>query len=212
MHAQLGQRLTTREVEIADGEPARIDLCGEEGEAEGDQGLLASDQARHAASAWPIVSSCWNRTRGIFRTAGSTLSFSSQRSSESRADWRPRSAYRLESWSISAWTPNLWAKRRSSPTEAARSFKSTKCVLMRRSAKKRRAARVSALFLRPKIWTSTGTRSQFGSRLNVTTTRSVQGVIHSRDRSSATPPASANIPTQHAIAIPRQAIIRTPCG
>src|SRR6266550_4428453 len=50
--------------------------------------------------------------------------------------------------------PNFWAKRRSSPTAAARSFRSTKWTLMRRSAKKRSAARVSELFFTPKICTS----------------------------------------------------------
>src|SRR6266853_1066999 len=50
--------------------------------------------------------------------------------------------------------PNFWAKRRSSPTAAARSFRSTKWTLIRRSAKKRSAARVSELFFTPKICTS----------------------------------------------------------
>ena len=42
-------------------------------------------------------------------------------------------------------------ERAASPGEAARSARSTKCVLTRRSAKKRSALRVSALFLTPKI-------------------------------------------------------------
>jgi len=58
---------------------------------------------------------------------------------------------RFESRSISAGAPNFCAKRRSSPSDAARSFKSTKCVLIRRSAKNRNAARVSALLRIPNI-------------------------------------------------------------
>jgi len=42
--------------------------------------------------------------------------------------------------------------------------------------------------------------------------RSVHSAIHGRSRSNATPPARANIATQHAITIPRQTIIRRPCG
>src|ERR1041385_1214778 len=87
-------------------------------------------------------------------SSGSRASFSSQRSSESSADARPSSAKRLASRSMRARTPNFWAKRRSSPGEAARSLRSTKWVLTRRSAKKRSAARVSALFRIPKICTS----------------------------------------------------------
>src|SRR6266853_2383305 len=90
---------------------------------------------------------------------GSTMSFSSQRSSERRAAARPKSAKRREARSTSAVTPNFWAKRRSSPSAAGRSFRSTKWVLMRRSAKNRSAARVSALFLTPKIWTSIATQA-----------------------------------------------------
>src|SRR5687768_13285414 len=52
---------------------------------------------------------------------------------------------------MSAAVPNLWANRRSSPGEGPRTAKSTKWVLTRRSAKKRMALRVSALFLCPKI-------------------------------------------------------------
>jgi hypothetical protein len=52
--------------------------------------------------------------------------------------------------------PNFCAKRRSSPTDAAFSFKSTKCTLMRRSAKNRSAARVSELLRVPKTCTSIG--------------------------------------------------------
>lgn len=71
-----------------------------------------------------------------------------------RACASPRSWKRRDSRSISAATPNFWAKRRSSPNAAARSLRSTKCVFTRRSLKKRRALRVSALFFVPKIWTS----------------------------------------------------------
>src|SRR5439155_1267450 len=107
------------------------------------------------SSAGPTVSCCWRRTNGMRRRRGSRVSFSSQRSSESSAALSPSSVKRFASRSIRACTPNCCAKRRSSPSEAARSFRSTKCVVMRRSAKKRRAARVSALFRTPKIWTST---------------------------------------------------------
>src|SRR5688572_17211086 len=55
---------------------------------------------------------------------------------------------------MTASTPKRSTKRRSSPRDAARSLKSTKCVLTRRSEKKRSALRVSASFLTPKICTS----------------------------------------------------------
>src|SRR4051794_38039977 len=51
----------------------------------------------------------------------------------------PSSAKRFDSRSTSASTPNFWTKRLSSPGAAARSIRSTKCVRMRRSAKKRSA-------------------------------------------------------------------------
>src|SRR3989454_1416986 len=81
---------------------------------------------------------------------GSRESFSSQRSSLSRAERSPSSPKRRDSRSTNALTPNFCAKRRSSPTDAACSFRSTKWTLMRRSAKKRSAARVSALLRTPK--------------------------------------------------------------
>src|SRR5207249_1693637 len=102
-----------------------------------------------------MVSCCWWRTSGMRSSNGSRLSFSSQRSSLRIAALRPSSAKRRDSRSIRAAMPNFWANRRSSPTDAARSFKSTKCALMRRSAKKRSAARVSALLRMPNICTST---------------------------------------------------------
>src|SRR5881394_1861272 len=47
-------------------------------------------------------------------SSGSSVSFSSQRSSDNSAVPRPSSANRLASRSIRARTPNFWAKRRSS--------------------------------------------------------------------------------------------------
>src|SRR5829696_5820239 len=47
-------------------------------------------------------------------------------------------------------------KRFNSPGEAGRSCRSTKWTFTRRSAKNRKAFRVSELFLMPKIWTSIG--------------------------------------------------------
>jgi hypothetical protein len=61
---------------------------------------------------------------------------------------------RREVRSTSASTPNFCAKRWSSPGEAGRSWRSTKWVLMRRSAKNRKALRVPGLLRMPKIWTS----------------------------------------------------------
>src|SRR6185503_19446958 len=111
-------------------------------------------QLFHSCSARPTVSALPFRTSGMRRSSGSSMSLSSQVSSEYRA-WRsPSSSYRFESLSMSRSSPNFCTKRRSSPSEAARSFKSTKCVLIRRSAKNRRALRVSELFFTPKIWTS----------------------------------------------------------
>src|SRR5438270_655528 len=107
-------------------------------------------QAFQVSCAAPMVSWLWLRTSGMRNSNGSRLSFSSHRSSLSVAARRPSSPKRRESRSMSAATPYFCAKRRSSPTAAARSFKSTKCTLMRRSAKKRSAARVSALFFTPK--------------------------------------------------------------
>ncbi len=102
------------------------------------------------SSAAPIVSRCWFRTRGVRSSIGSSASRSSQRSSDRAALRRPRSANRFPSRSTSACTPNFWANRRSSPGEAALTCRSTKCVLMRRSAKNRRALRVSWHFFVPK--------------------------------------------------------------
>jgi hypothetical protein len=48
----------------------------------------------------------------------------------------------------------LLRNRRSSPSDAARSLRSTKWVLTRRSAKKRSAFLVSVLFFVPNTWTS----------------------------------------------------------
>jgi hypothetical protein len=58
-----------------------------------------------------------------------------------------------DSLSSRASTPNFWWKRRSSPGEAAFSFRSTKWILTRRSLKKRCAFRFRRTFAVPKIWT-----------------------------------------------------------
>src|SRR3989441_2778799 len=115
------------------------------------QDFAAAYHAFQISRAAPIVSCCWLRTSGMHNSSGSMLSFSSQRSSLSTAECSPNSPKRRDSRSISALMPNFWAKRRSSPTDAARSFRSTKWTLMRRSAKKRSAVRVSALLRTPKI-------------------------------------------------------------
>lgn len=85
---------------------------------------------------------------------GSSTSRASHCSSFNRACASPRSRKRGDDPSSSASTPNFCAKRFSSPREALRSARSTKCVLIRRSEKNLKAFRVSALFLIPKTCTS----------------------------------------------------------
>ena len=53
-----------------------------------------------------------------------------------------------------ASAPNFCSKRFSSPGDIARSFRSTKCTVTRRSLKKRSAFCESLHFFVPKIWTS----------------------------------------------------------
>src|SRR5207245_2837488 len=121
------------------------------------QDFAAAYHAFHVSAAPPppMVSCCWQRTSGIRNNSGSRLTCSSQRSSLRIAERRPSSAKRRDSRSTSAATPNFWAKRRSSPTDAAFSFRCTEWTLMRRSAKHRSAARVSALLRMPNICAST---------------------------------------------------------
>src|SRR5882762_895713 len=122
------------------------------------QDFAAAYHVFQVSCAAPIVSCCWLRTNGMCNSSGSRESFSSQRSSLSMAERSPSSPNRRDSRSTSALMPNCCAKRRNSPTDAARSFRSTKWTLMRRSAKKRSAVRVSALLRTPNTWTSTGKR------------------------------------------------------
>ena len=108
--------------------------------------LLMADERASGAAAAPRRAS-----RASGRRSGAPRRVRDRRSGATRG--RPAPA-----------TPNFCAKRRSSPGEAARSCRSTKWVLMRRSAKKRSAFRVSGLFRMPKIWTSMGRESTPATR------------------------------------------------
>ena len=126
----------------------RAELHGDVGQRE--LRHVVAIQPLHSASASPTLNRfCW-RTSGIFSINGSSTNSSSHRSSDIRAFRSPRSRKRFELSSMSADTPSFCAKRRSSPSDAERSVRSTKCVFTRRSAKNRSAFLVSGFFLTPK--------------------------------------------------------------
>ena len=123
------------------GSPAGPVAPGRLGVTDGELLLMADERACAAAAAPPQAS------RASAHRSGGRRRARDRRSGATRGRSAPR-------------TPNFCAKRRSSPGEAARSCRSTKWVLMRRSAKKRSALRVSVLFRMPKIWTSMGRESK----------------------------------------------------
>jgi hypothetical protein len=116
--------------------------------------FVSSIQFRHTFSSAPIITWFPLRTSGSWRRSGSSDSFVSHCVSDICAYRRPSSANRFASLSSSAITPNFCANRRSSPSDAGFSIRSTKCVRTRLSEKNRNAFRVSALFLMPNICTS----------------------------------------------------------